>query len=205
MYCWTSENFGSFKIRIRSPSESAFNAAVIGIRPMNLVAVKRRCRVSPPRAGFRDSREGTLGPRTHSGIRPNWTRSCGSTCSSSGLKSCGGESTCPARLTVGALRVGCATGGRRVVALAAPAEGSEVGAAGAGAIRLVKPIEPFDNRACTILSSPTLPRVPTHQPWTISDTYTRAGVQKKNLQSSSADEEDVGRVDHCRFSSCRRA
>lgn len=44
VYCWTSENFGSFKIRIRSPSESAFRAAVIGIRPMNLVAARIRFR-----------------------------------------------------------------------------------------------------------------------------------------------------------------
>lgn len=123
--------------------------------------------------------EESPGPTTHSGISPNWTRSCGSTCSSSGLKSCCGESTCPARLTVGALRVGCAMEGT-AGALAPPAEVSDAGATGAGAIRLVKPIEPFDNRACTILSSPTLPRVPTEISlgMTSEDPYPRAETQK---------------------------
>jgi hypothetical protein len=191
-------------MRIRSPSESAFKAAVIGIRPMNLARRFSNLVSSPREVSFSQRAESDT-RRTHSGIRPNWTRSCGSTCSSSGLKSCGGESTCPARLTVGALRVGCATGGRRVVALAAPVEGSEAGAAGAGAIRLVKPIEPFDNRACTILSSPTLPRVPTDQLGYDLRCLHAGRDAERDSQSSSADEEDVGRVDHCRFSSCRQA
>lgn len=50
------------------------------------------------------------GGGTDSGMRPNWTRSCGSTCSSNGLRSGCGESTCPARLKCAvATRLGSAT------------------------------------------------------------------------------------------------